>query len=69
VSSFDSSRTNAGFPTGRVLSVHSKTRECGDGHTDVYGEISDGRKEDLDIRTGDEFGVHPSSILEEGTTQ
>ena len=69
MSSFDSSRTNAGFPTGMVVSAYSKVWEGVGGRTNVDGEISDRRKEDLDIRTGDEFGVHPSSILEEGATQ
>ena len=37
--------------------------------TDVDGEVSNGWKEDLDIWTGDELGIHPSSVFEEGATQ
>ena len=37
--------------------------------TNVDGEVSDGRKEDLDIWTSDELGEHPSSVFEESATQ
>ena len=37
--------------------------------TDVDGEISNGWKEDLDIRTRDEFGIHTSSVLKESAAQ
>ena len=40
-----------------------------DMRTDVCGEVADRREEDLDIRAGDEFGVHPSRILEERTAE
>lgn len=37
--------------------------------TDIDGKISNRRKEDLNIRAGDQFGIHPSSIFKEGTTE
>ena len=37
--------------------------------TNVDGEVSNGWKEYLDIWTGDELGVHPSSVFEESATQ
>ena len=37
--------------------------------TDIDGKIPDRRKEHLDIRTSDQFGVHTSSILKECTTE
>jgi len=37
--------------------------------TNVDSEVSNGRKEDLDIWTGDELGEHPSSVFEESATQ
>jgi hypothetical protein len=36
--------------------------------TNIDSEVSNGRKEDLDIWTGDEFGVHSSSVFEESAT-
>ena len=38
-------------------------------HTDVCGQVSDRREEDLDIGTGDKLGVHSSGILKQRTPQ
>ena len=38
-------------------------------HTNVDSQASNGWKEDLDIWTGDEFGVHSSSVFEESPAQ
>jgi len=41
----------------------------GNVRTNVNGEISDGWEEDPNIRTGNEFGVHPTSVFEKSATQ
>ena len=38
-------------------------------HTDVCGQVSDRREEDLDIGTGDKLGVHSSGVLKQRTPQ
>lgn len=37
--------------------------------TDVDGQITDGREEDFDVGTSDEFWVHSSRVLEQSASQ
>ena len=54
-----------------IFSIYSEDRKVEGwiGRTNVDSEVSYGRKKDLDIWTGNEFGVHSSSVFEEGATQ
>ena len=69
VSSFDSSERKAGFPTiDKCIQLLVVCRQK-DELTDVCGQVSDGWKEDLDIGTSDELGVHSSCGLEKSASE
>jgi hypothetical protein len=52
-----------------ALIRRSEREKTGRGvRTNVDGEVSNGWKEDLDIRTSDKLGEHPSSVFEESAT-
>ena len=49
----------------------STVKDTRDGslHTNIDGEISNGWEEDLDVWTGDELGIHSSSVFKQSATQ
>jgi hypothetical protein len=61
VSSFDSSDMKAGSPTIQGEYLHHFQKII---LTDVHGQTTNGGQEDLNVGPSNEFGVHPSSILE-----
>lgn len=50
-------------------SMQGRKREGERKRTDINGHAANGWQEHLDIGTGDEFGVHSSSVLEERTAE
>lgn len=44
-------------------------RELGRVAHDVHGHSADGREEDFDVGSGEQFGVHSTSVLEQGSSE
>lgn len=68
VSSLDSSARKAGFPTGKAVSrkhIFRRTMV----QTNVDCQIANGREEDLNIGSGDQFRIHSSGIFEKSAAK